>query len=87
MMTRVNIRYFAHLRNITGKLTEEIDLENPTIDSLLDRLATKYGKVFLREVSEPGCLLLANGRLLTQKSKVKFKEGDIVSFVFLVGGG
>lgn len=50
-MTRVNVLYFARLREAFGRSSEELDLpeDQATVDALI-RLLRRRGEVWLREL-------------------------------------
>ncbi len=93
---KVKIRYFAFLRELTGKREELIELEEDTsVGKLLETLSAKYGEKFrdyLYGVGEfEGLTLnfLLNGRniSLDEGFNTKLQDGDVLSILPPVAGG
>lgn len=93
---KVEVKFFTSLREITGKKTEEIQIEGTiTVEKLLTLLSEKYGKNF-REYVYPkngnvqGFLsFLVNGKNINalEGFDTKLKQGDTVAILPPVGGG
>ncbi len=90
----VKVEVLGHLNQITGKKEFEVDLDEPTIEGLIDRLSSIYGDNFGRAVRDPGSggflvLVLVNGQDIDflQKSSTQLFNGDKVVMAPLVAGG
>lgn len=92
----VKVKYFALLREITGKREEDIEVaEGTCVDELLEKLSAKYGKRFrdyvygLGEFKRLTLTFLLNGRNieLMDGFKTKLKDGDTLSILPPVAGG
>jgi sulfur-carrier protein len=93
---KVEIKFFTSLREITGKKTEEIILQDATtVERLLTILAEKYGKnfreyVYTKNGKVQGFLsFLVNGKNINalEGFETKLKQGDTVAILPPVGGG
>jgi molybdopterin synthase sulfur carrier subunit len=86
------VRYFALLRNITGKQEEQIAAKN--VKELLDILILKYGKSFEKEFFEQGKLkrgvnILKNGRNILHINQLdtELESSDVISLFLPLAGG
>ncbi|ABL87827.1 molybdopterin synthase subunit MoaD / molybdopterin synthase subunit MoaE [Pyrobaculum islandicum DSM 4184] len=80
---RIVIKYFSVLRDITGKIREELDLKNGTsMSQLIEWFFKTYPKA---EVFREELLILVNGR--TVDNNYILKDGDEVAFMPPVSGG
>lgn len=96
-MVTVVLEYTLKFRSITGKDSEKITLEdNVTIERLLEHLKKSYGDKFEKELTNPSedkiagtPLILLNGRTLELPRGLNtyIKDGDIVTFTYVVTGG
>jgi molybdopterin synthase sulfur carrier subunit len=93
---KVKIRYFALLRELTGKREELVELEeDASVGKLLETLSIKYGgrfRDYLYGVGEfEGLSLnfLLNGRnvSLDKGFETKLQDGDVLSILPPVAGG
>ena len=93
---KVEVRFFTSLREITGKKTEEIQLNDAvTVKELLTMLSNRYGKefrdyVYNRKGEVQGFLsFLVNGKNINvlEGFDTKLKQGDVVAILPPVGGG
>jgi len=96
---KVSVRFFTTLREITGKREENMAFENAgntTINSVLDRLAKRYGKEFVEYVydSKTGQVksflqFLVNGRSTRTSDglNTRLADGDVLAIIPPVGGG
>ncbi len=96
---QVSIRFFTHLREITGKREETLRFPNDetvTIKLVLETLSKRYGKDFTeyaydKKTKQPkGFLqLLVNGRGVPSEEQMdmKLSDGDVVAIIPPVGGG
>ncbi len=86
------VRYFALLRNITGKQEEQIDAKD--VKELLDKLISKYGKAFETEFFQDGKLkkgvnILKNGRNILHLNQLEtlLESTDVISLFLPLAGG
>jgi molybdopterin synthase sulfur carrier subunit len=86
------VRYFALLRNITGKQEEQVAAKN--VKELLDILILKYGKSFEKEFFEQGKLkrgvnILKNGRNILHINQLdtELESTDVISLFLPLAGG
>ncbi|MEM2238887.1 MAG: ubiquitin-like small modifier protein 1 [Candidatus Bathyarchaeia archaeon] len=93
---KVKIKYFAHLREITGKREDLVELEEDTsVGKLLEALSNKYGEKFreyiygLGEFEGVSLNFLLNGRniSLDKMFETKLQDGDVLSILPPVAGG
>lgn len=80
---RVVLKYFSALRDITGKVSEEVEVgDGTTLSALLEWFFVKYPKA---EAFKEELLVLVNGR--TVDGLYKLREGDEVAVMPPVSGG
>ncbi|RMF94843.1 MAG: hypothetical protein D6734_06790 [Candidatus Schekmanbacteria bacterium] len=100
---KIKVRYYNLTLDITKKVEEEIDIpENSTVNDAIKIVCQKYGYAFEQRVtltmdSMEGKVQRANVYLnnrpvdyeyeYPEKLNTKLKEGDILSFGSLIGGG
>jgi len=93
---KVEVKFFTSLREITGKKSDEIQLQNViTVEELLTLLSEKYGEKFREYIyNKKGKVqdflsFLVNGKNINvlQGFDTKLKEGDIIAIIPPVGGG
>jgi len=94
---RVNVKYFATLREITGKREEQVELkENSTIRVLLNRLVELHGARFKEYVMDEKTnaprahlLFLINGTSINglEGLDTKLTENCTIALMPPVGGG
>ena len=93
---KVEVKFFTSLREITGKKTDEIQLQNDaTVEELLTLLSKKYGKNFREYLYDKkgkvqGFLsFLVNGKNINalEGFNTKLKQGDTIAILPPVGGG
>lgn len=93
---KVKVRYFAQLREITGKREDLVELEEGTsIGRLLEILSNKYGEKFreyiygLGEFEGISLNFLLNGRNISLGAmfETKLQDGDVLSILPPVAGG
>ncbi|MEM2850054.1 MAG: ubiquitin-like small modifier protein 1 [Candidatus Bathyarchaeia archaeon] len=93
---KVKIKYFAYLREITGKREDLVELEEDTsVGKLLEALSNKYGEKFreyiygLGEFEGVSLNFLLNGRniSLDKMFETKLQDGDVLSILPPVAGG
>ena len=93
---KVEVKFFTSLREITGKKSDEIQLQNViTVEELLTLLSEKYGEKFREYIyNKKGKVqdflsFLVNGKNINvlQGFDTELKEGDIIAIIPPVGGG
>ena len=93
---KVEVKFFTSLREITGKKTEEIQIqEKTTVKDILTILSEKYGKNFREYIySKNGKVqgflsFLVNGKNINavEGFETKLRKGDTVAILPPVGGG
>jgi MoaD family protein len=95
----VSVRFFTTLREIIGKREETLTFKNTgnaTIESVLNKLAMRYGKSFVEYVYDQKTgqvreflQFLVNGRSVTESERfdTKLSDGDVLAIIPPVGGG
>ena len=93
----VTVKFFATLREITGKKEEKIKVtENSTLNSLIEHLSKKYGTTFTEHIYKKGegninptLQFLIDGTNVNALNgfKTKLKNGNVVVIIPPVGGG
>jgi molybdopterin synthase sulfur carrier subunit len=93
------VRFFTSLRELIGKKEETLrfpDSEAVTVNTVLKRLAKRYGKEFVeyvydRKTGEVKSFLqfLINGRSASALNGLdtKLEDGDVLAIIPPVGGG
>jgi len=93
------VRFFTSLREITGKREETLefsDKKTVTVDTVLERLAKRYGRDFVEYVFDSktgevkGFLqFLVNGRSASTINGLNtvLENGDVLAIIPPVGGG
>ena len=96
---QVSVRFFTSLREITNKKEETLKFpegEKVTADTVLKKLAQRYGKRFVEYVYDGktgevrGFLqFLINGRSVTALNglQTELKDGDVLAILPPVSGG
>ena len=92
-MARVQVKYFAMLREMTGKREEEIEAK--TVRGLLDSLISKYGTRLEKEFYNTGeeipgyYQIMVNGLNIRafKNLDTELKDGYVVAILPPVGGG
>jgi len=96
---KVNVEYLANFRLITGKNREEIRLnEGCSLDELVKKLNSMYGREFCRTLLDPEgnlkpyMMLIVNNREIYPSMQIKLrdiklKDGDSVAFLPPLSGG
>lgn len=93
---KITVKYFAMVRDITGKREDFLDFKKETsVQTLLSLLFNMYGEDFKRDICnsdgklKDGLIFLLNGEVVNHKdlgSKI-LKEGDVSAIMPPVGGG
>ena len=93
---KVEVKFFTSLREITGKKSDEIQLQNViTVEELLTLLSEKYGEKFREYIyNKKGKVqdflsFLVNGKNINalEGFNTKLKQGDTIAILPPVGGG
>jgi len=94
---KINVKYFATLREITGKREEQIELrKDSTMSDLLNRLVEIHGSTFKNYVMEEATgspkghlLFLIDGTSMNSIGglNAKLTDGCVVALMPPVGGG
>ncbi len=95
---KISVLFFTVLREVTAKKEETIEFsaaENVTIGSVLNLLASRYGKRFSEYVYQPNGAVkgflqfFVNGQSTAAGAgtETALHEGDVVAIVPPVGGG
>jgi molybdopterin converting factor small subunit len=94
---KVKIQYLGLVKIYTHKTEDHMDLEEDSpVSSLLDKIASEYGRQFTQDIYEPGTkdvkpmfTLMINGIVIGQLDgmKTKLKEGDNIVLMPLMTGG
>ncbi len=94
---KVKVKFFALVRELTGKREEVVDLEDQaTVRALLDRLVKQYGDKFQEYVFDPKSMeprvhvqFLIDGRnvMLMRGLETTLKDGNSFAILPPVGGG
>jgi MoaD family protein len=90
----MTVSYFALLRDVTGKTTEDWRESAPTVGHLLRALSARYGHEFTRWVLDDGelgkfAIVLVNGHDVRQLERLAtpLRPSDAVVIFPPVGGG
>ncbi len=92
----VEVKYYAMLRDATGRKTEEVELpEGSNVLDLLKRLTDLYGDAFRSHIYDgEGQLKLFLSYMLNgvnihslRSFETELKDGDVLSMLPPVGGG
>ena len=94
---KVKVEYLGHIKNITSKREEEVEIKDgAAIADLLDVLSKTYGESFEKAIYEsrstdikPNYIMTVNGYLLNQLKGLhtKLKVDDRVTLLPIVSGG
>jgi molybdopterin synthase sulfur carrier subunit len=99
VLTTVTIKFFAALREITGKREQKMDLRDkePTIVEVLNELSEEYGKDFKEYVFEPSkrkslrqqISVMINGQSIRnlENLRTRIKDGDTIAILPPISGG
>jgi MoaD family protein len=94
---RVKIHYLGLVKTYTNKTEEDVNLnDGAPLSSVLEQLATEFGKPFNLEVYDPAkkevkpmFMVLVNGIVIGQLAgtDTKLKDGDMIMLMPLMTGG
>ncbi len=94
---RVRIHYLGLVKTYTNKTEEDFNLdEGVPLSSLLEQLASQFGKPFNPEVYDPSkrevkpmFMILVNGIVIGQLAGIdtKLNDGDMIMLMPLMTGG
>lgn len=85
-MVKVRVKYFSLLRDYTGRVEEEVELEGkPKLKDLLDRIAEKYPNLKLLSDDEVPAIALVNGRYVNEDHELE--DGDEIALMPPASGG
>jgi len=94
---KVKVQYLGFMKNLIKKSEDEFELQKgASLSSLLNKIASLYGKPFKKEFYEPGLddvkmgfVVTVNGILMGQLHGVntRLKEGDNIILMSLMSGG
>ncbi|MEM0156111.1 MAG: ubiquitin-like small modifier protein 1 [Thermoplasmataceae archaeon] len=91
-MTKV--KYYANLRQITGKNDDEMDAGGKTVEEILQVLSSKYGDNFKRLMFSDGnmrgnVIILVNGQNIIFRNGIKerLRSDDLLDIFPPVAGG
>ncbi|MFQ5762709.1 MAG: ubiquitin-like small modifier protein 1 [Candidatus Bathyarchaeia archaeon] len=93
--TRVTVRFFATLRELTGKQEEQLDVTEPaSVKVVLDELTKRYGKPFKTYIFNQGQLsdrlqIFVDGKNITSLEGLgtRMKDGGTLAILPPAGGG
>ncbi|MCP8310105.1 MAG: MoaD family protein [Candidatus Methylarchaceae archaeon HK01M] len=88
----IKLRYFANIREITGKMEEPVVLYKG--DSVMDAFS-KLNKIYGEKISQlvfekkskDNWIFLVNGEAVIDLDKRKLKDGDILAILPPISGG
>ena len=92
---KLDVRFFASLRNVTGTSQATFDIEGDTVGDAIDALVKEYGDKFKEEILEPDgnirkyAKVLVNGNFVDRDAPLEnpVQEGDtLVLFPPILGG-
>ncbi len=88
---KINLLFFARLRDLAGVRDREIEIAgSSTLGSLVEQLCVEYGADFRHQVeTSQGLRIMVNGREneVLQGLETELKDDDTVTFFPLVFGG
>lgn len=92
-MIRVKIEYLPGISYITGKKSDEVEIEDGKLCNLVDKLTKRYGIGFRKAIIEvksgkinSGILIFINDEMVRDLD-VPIREGDKVAFSPVLAGG
>ncbi len=89
----ITLRYFAQIRETTGKKEEQIVLDKGnSVSDALDKLYDIYGGKFYQFVfngnkPKEELTFLVNGQAVNNLNKRNLKEGDVLAILPPISGG
>jgi len=89
----MTLRYFAKIREITGKREETVVLhEGNSVMDALSKLSEIYGEkfsqyIFDKKKPKEDLTFLVNGQAINNFNKKMLKEGDVLAILPPISGG
>ncbi len=83
--TRVTVRFFGSLREVVGRATMDLEVDEPCVSGLRSTLASRVGAAALRALTAPGVRVCVNQTIV--RGNVGLGCGDEVAFLPPVTGG
>jgi len=89
----ITLRYFAQIRETTGKKEEQIVLDKGnSVSDALGKLYEIYGEKFFQSVfngnkPKEDLTFLVNGQAVIDLNKRNLKEGDVLAILPPISGG
>ena len=91
-VAKVRTSYLAMFSEVTGRDSDIVVLDQPTLGRLVETVGNKYGPKFREALFDPdtdefmpGVAVLVNGRRLPLDAKLN--DGDEVAFLVAYAGG
>ncbi|MCP8305114.1 MAG: MoaD family protein [archaeon] len=88
----IKLRYFANIREITGKREEPVVLHKG--DSVMDALSKlngiygeKFSQIVFDKKPKDNWIFLVNGETVIDLNKRKLKDGDVLAILPPISGG
>jgi len=90
--TRVTVNVIGHIYDLVGEKTIDVELENPTVRCLLNKMSTLYGEDLRKSIMNEKWelhVVLVNGMDIDfiKNLDTPLKQGDRVDILPLIAGG